>query len=368
VQNKVVTSALNARPTKAQIDEGWWSEWTVACSGTDVTAQVPQPERFLSDVLGWDVPTEYPTTSFGDTLYDETTGYGDDTVLLEWTSSAGDWTATRHRVAAPVPIKTRDLTNDGSDGEHPFISQNEVQHQQLTPVYSQTPTFTEWVWEVGLDAPQPTYIGANIWQAVIPSMGGILEADGAEDAISLSFSGGIATATRERTDIIGYTLGDQTTKPLQPQGDYAVKSDMSVTPGTGANADKATIQLKTGTSATVLTEHQDLRYTMVTPTLSISTTDNSDDTAAVQLQDRAMNQVTLGAGIAYATLTFPANETGKARDFFVRLTITGSDVPTIYFKEQGGASVAFDVDDDSWAEIEQGVNVMMFSDTSEASA
>ena len=28
-------------------------------------------------------------------------------------------------------------------------------------------------------------------------------------------------ATRTRTDVIGYTLGDQATKPLQPQGDYA---------------------------------------------------------------------------------------------------------------------------------------------------
>lgn len=39
---------------------------------------------------------------------------------------------------------------------------------------------------------------------------------------------------------------------------YALKSEMSVTPGEGANADKTTIQLKTGTSATVLTAHQDI--------------------------------------------------------------------------------------------------------------
>lgn len=38
----------------------------------------------------------------------------------------------------------------------------------------------------------------------------------------------------------------------------ANKSEMTVTPGTGANADKTTIQLKTGTSATVLTVHQDI--------------------------------------------------------------------------------------------------------------
>ena len=38
----------------------------------------------------------------------------------------------------------------------------------------------------------------------------------------------------------------------------AEKSEMSVTPGTGSNADKTTIQLKSGTSATVLTQHQDI--------------------------------------------------------------------------------------------------------------
>ena len=38
----------------------------------------------------------------------------------------------------------------------------------------------------------------------------------------------------------------------------ADKSEMSVTPGTGEDADKTTIQLKSGTSATVLTAHQDV--------------------------------------------------------------------------------------------------------------
>ena len=38
----------------------------------------------------------------------------------------------------------------------------------------------------------------------------------------------------------------------------ADKIEMSVTPGTGENADKTTIQLKSGTSATVLTSHQDV--------------------------------------------------------------------------------------------------------------
>ena len=40
--------------------------------------------------------------------------------------------------------------------------------------------------------------------------------------------------------------------------DYAKKSEMSVTDGTGTDADKVTIQLKSGTSATVLKTHQDI--------------------------------------------------------------------------------------------------------------
>ena len=39
---------------------------------------------------------------------------------------------------------------------------------------------------------------------------------------------------------------------------YALKSEMSVTPGTGTDADKTTIQLKSGLTATVLTAHQDI--------------------------------------------------------------------------------------------------------------
>jgi len=38
----------------------------------------------------------------------------------------------------------------------------------------------------------------------------------------------------------------------------ANKSEMSVTPGTGTDADKTTIQLKNGTTAKVLTRHQDI--------------------------------------------------------------------------------------------------------------
>lgn len=70
----------------------------------------------------------------------------------------------------------------------------------------------------------------------------------------------------------GVTREDQFALASQITG-KADKSEMSVTPGTGEDADKTTIQLKSGTAATVLTQHQDisgkadssaLRYDLVT--------------------------------------------------------------------------------------------------------
>ncbi len=69
--------------------------------------------------------------------------------------------------------------------------------------------------------------------------------------------------------VTGVKIGDTTYDPDQ-QGvvdispaipdvsGKANKSEMSVVPGTGENADKTTITLKEGTSATVLTQHQDI--------------------------------------------------------------------------------------------------------------
>ena len=57
------------------------------------------------------------------------------------------------------------------------------------------------------------------------------------------------------------TIGGVSITPLTEHQDIsgkAEKSEMSITPGTDADADKTTIQLKSGLSATVLTQHQDI--------------------------------------------------------------------------------------------------------------
>lgn len=192
---------------------------------------------------------------------------------------------------ADLPAKTSDLTNDGPDGVHPFISQNEVQHQQLALCGPNHDGFSAWtIKRDGVDVTsqvgqQPVYYASeSVWlveRSILPgdtNSDTIVRGEGA-DATSLSW--GALTEidgqqvsipyTATRTVLAGYVLGTQTDKPLQPQGEYAVKSEMSVTPGTGANADKTTIQLKTGTSATVLTSHQ--TWSDVKPSGGIPKTD-----------------------------------------------------------------------------------------------
>ena len=61
-----------------------------------------------------------------------------------------------------------------------------------------------------------------------------------------------------KRDSRGHVTGIVSKKVITDVSGKADKSEMSVTPGTGANADKTTIQLKSGTSATVLTSHQNI--------------------------------------------------------------------------------------------------------------
>ena len=241
-----------------------------------------------------------------------------------------------------IPTKTSDLVNDSG-----FLTQ----HQQLTPIYSQTPMYA-WTFEPNSYNGDPIYmvIGPSDTE-VSPWAGAInvgstvdLEQWWGDATINIDWQGGgeewdgegDLTAIGVRTDIVGYTLGSQSAKPLQPQGDYAPAAA--------------------------------LHYALVSPAVDYSTTDDENDTADVTLQDRASNAVTLGSGVAYATFTLPAKMTGYGRDFFLRLVLTGTVVPTISFVEPTGGAPDFDVADDSWADFEPGVNVVCFTETSQEAA
>lgn len=86
------------------------------------------------------------------------------------------------------------------------------------------------------------------------------------------------------------------------------------------------------------------------------------------LLDRAVNLVTVPSGVASISMVFPPAVAGRARDFLVRLVVTAETVPEVAFLEPDGTAVAFDADDASWADIEQGVNLLMFTDTNGGAA
>lgn len=97
-----------------------------------------------------------------------------------------------------------------------------------------------------------------------------------------------------------------------------------------------------------------LRYSIVSPSVS-----TSGSTASATLIDRAVNRITLGQNITQLNLTFPPAIGGVSRDLLLRLVVTGSTAPEISFA--GGPT--FDVDDDEWANIEPGVNIILFTET-----
>ena len=108
-----------------------------------------------------------------------------------------DFYATRVRLPTMADLNGKASTND----------------VVLTPVYSQTPTFSKWV--VSPPSTGVFWTGDKWW------FDGSGPADDPEasnpDATTVRNTRYNITATRVRTDVVGYTLGDQADKPLQPQ-------------------------------------------------------------------------------------------------------------------------------------------------------
>ena len=107
----------------------------------------------------------------------------------------------------------------------------------------------------------------------------------------------------------------------------ADKSEMSVTPGTGAAADRTTIQLKSGTSATVLTSHQSLAGLAREYTFSAIETISSAGTELLPNEvtpvDAQNKRVSVEAENAYIAVALPAaSANGRIRDFMLTLDCT----------------------------------------------
>lgn len=234
--NAVQSQSMTNYATRAELEAGWWSEWTatvVSAENISVTGlpyYVPydgeHPESF-----GWFLPTSQVQIRLSE---------NSEADVLSFNAHVDDWylnyTATRYRVSASVPTKPSDIGAASTNDVH------------LTPVYSQTPTFSEWVYTdpEGNDITSDVNEGGSGlryepdnypsgWYLPYDTIGYV--GDFPQDATIITWENdGIYTVTRTRTDIIGYQLGSQSDKPLQPQGDYAQASVLADIAETATNA------------------------------------------------------------------------------------------------------------------------------------
>lgn len=181
--------------------------------------------------------------------------------------------------------------------------------------------------------------------------------------VSIKSNGDIIKKSAGSTSLTTYSLPSG-------GGTFAMKSDFNniiatsgtlgtVKVGDGLNIDQTGV-------LSITDDESFFRYKITTPETTTSTTSATDDTISVTLKNSAVNTVSAGSGTDYIIMTFPDKKQGYARDFFVRLVLTGTDVPTISCCEpSGGGAVEFDVDDDSWQNIDLGVNLLMFTETAQ---
>ena len=107
--NLASASSLTNYATRAELDAGWWSEWTILREGVDVTEQVQQPD-FVDD----DLTPYWEVHSILGERNEPVRGGADDSELT-WQGynvtddTRHDYTATRHKVCAPVPTKPSDI-------------------------------------------------------------------------------------------------------------------------------------------------------------------------------------------------------------------------------------------------------------------
>ena len=248
---------LSNYPTKSEVDAGWWSEW-------ELFPSIPGAKTFYANYAydHWNVwfesfPGDYDTRPPDAQDYNSP----EDATSLSFSVSSVQYTATRHRVAAPVPTKPGDI---GAQPAGNYLTQ----HQQLTPVYSDgsdSDIIQGWKctphigWEPGDGLVSVVWVPyednpGGIWEVSFNYYGSKYTRTVYSDADALEllfdFDGSDFTLTRGNYPVTGYVLGTQTDKPLQPKGDYALKSELPSVPVQSVNG-------KTG--AVVLTG-EDIRW------------------------------------------------------------------------------------------------------------
>lgn len=248
----------------------------------------------------------------------------------------------------------------------------------LVPVFSQTPTYSEWVFhdgvleatceEYSLDptlyhfemANEPMSPGSDIFEFALKDSSGeqwgssIGVASASSDGLSMLLVGapsfvteivpsGDAIATRERTDI-GYQLGSQSDKLLAPNS-HIYDTIVHIT-----SAERNYWNNKANSTQ--------LRYSFHPVTASISGTSASAD-----VMDRSINSFEIASGVDNLSITIPALAyNGKARDFICNINVVGEAGPeNVVF----GTNQTIDLGSDVLTGMEQGQNVLLFTEISQ---
>lgn len=87
----------------------------------------------------------------------------------------------------------------------------------------------------------------------------------------------------------------------------------------------------------------------------------------IHVEDFAVTTITLST-MNDVVVFFPPPPDDRCRDFILKIKVLTETSPSIQFVPSAGASgdlesIDFESDDDSWAEIEPGVNFMLFTET-----
>ena len=122
---------LAASPTKAELEEGWWSEWVFSGGveeGKTYSIDIYEP---LAGIWNADLSANGNIISYA------AVSGGDVDSIVFTTGLSTPITATRHRVAAPVPTKPSDIGAEAVSNKVTSISQNstDVQYPSAKCVY-----------------------------------------------------------------------------------------------------------------------------------------------------------------------------------------------------------------------------------------
>lgn len=161
----------------------------------------------------------------------------------------------------------------------------------------------------------------------------------------------VATQTWVNSQISDFITDDALTA-------YATKDELT---GYVENGDLTAYYTKSETSSA--TELADAFAGSGASSYSILTVQLED--GKYSLQNHAVNNITIFSGTTSALMEFPLSSAGTARDFFVRLNVEDATGLSVYWQEPDGSTPSFDATNDSWNDIQTGVNVMMFMETAQ---